>query len=452
MVTKNLHEKRLRKRRKKIEYLFYSAKENYKQLHNIPQSYIVSLKKLSLNRLGLEAFTAFYIDEAQKDNYSDEICTFAARVIDYDTLIKSNIVRNQYRLSYILFLLSRYRVKNDESKELALKSLDDKSMYVRNNALFVIKNTGDTAAVISALKIIGEERRYFNNKMIIDFFDTFRGDYRELNLSLVKNFDRFSLFIKRLIPTHFMNQRDDSEAVRSLLLKYLSHSDKELVIAATKYFGWVTEPLATEKIMKNISHTEWEVRALSARISQRGYTVPETVDALKAGLSDRNWYVRQNCAFAYVAAVDGERQAIKPIIEGDDRYAREVILYVMFAKGILGYSLYQYILRYEDFLAALSEGKTLISENIHPEIGVQTGSFENRAYFSHILSENYDKKALETLAQNGDEATKTAIYFTMYMKDMIDFNEFEKLTETSQETPQTSDNLHLETVREEVKI
>jgi hypothetical protein len=432
MVSKKLHEKRLRKRREKIEKVFYTAKENHQHLFNIPQTYIDSLKKLSLNRLGLEAFTLFYIDEAERDNYSDEICDFAARVIDYNRLLKANIVRNQYRSSYILFLLSRYRVKNEESKKLAMKSLDDKSMYVRNNALFVIKNTGDTEAVISALNIIGEEKRYFNNKMIIDFFDTFRGDYSELDLMLVKNFDSFSPFIKRLIPTHFMNQRDDSEEVRSLLLNYLSDPDKELVIAVTKYFGWVTDKRATDLIVKNIAHTEWEIRALSARISQRGYTVPEMIDALKAGLSDRNWYVRQNCAFAYVAAVNGERRSIQPIIEGDDRYAREVILYVMFTKGILGYELYQYILKYEEYLTEIAEGKTQISMNILPEIGMQTGRFETRAFYAEKLAEDAAKEDLFLYAQSGDMVTKTAIYFIMYMKDMIDYTEFDRLIGNTQ--------------------
>jgi hypothetical protein len=335
-------------------------------------------------------------------------------------------VRNQYRSSYILFLLSRYRVKNNDSIILALRSLDDKSMYVRNNALFVIKNSGDTDAVISALRKIGEEKRYFNNKMIIDFFDTFRGDNAELDMLLVKNFDKFSLLLKRLIPTHFMNRRDDSEPVRTLLLKYLSDSDKELVISVTKYFGWVTDTRATDLIMNNIAHTEWEIRALSARISQRGYTIPGIIDALKKGLSDRNWYVRQNCAFAYVAAVNGERKSIKPIIEGNDRYAREVILYVMFTKGILGYELYQHILKYEDFLAAVSEGKVALSENVLPEIGVKAGSFESRAYYANLIS-NED---LEAFAETGDEITKTAVYFTMYMKDMIDFKTFDELTQS----------------------
>jgi hypothetical protein len=426
MIAKKLHNSRLNKRRKKIEAIFSKVYEAHGSLYNIPGTYIDALRKLSLNRLGLEAFTAFYIDEAEKSGYSDEICDFAARVIDYNTLIKTSIVRNQYRSSYILFLLSRYRVKNDESKALAIKSLDDKSMYVRNNALFVIKNSGDVNAVISALKVIGEERRYFNNKMVIDFFDTFRGDYRELNFALVKNFEEFSLFVKRLIPAHFMNQRDDTEQVRELLLSYLSDSDKEMVISATKYFGWVNDRRAGAKIMENLTHTDWEVRALSARISQRGYIVPEMIDALKSGLSDRNWYVRQNCAFAYVAAVNGERGSIKPIIEGSDRYAREVILYVMFTKGILGYELYQYILSYQEFLAKVNDGKEKIPDDVLPEIGIQSGSFETRAYFADILAKSSGKN-LVVFANNGGKLTKTAIYFTMYMYDQIDYKEFEEL-------------------------
>jgi hypothetical protein len=277
--------------------------------------------------------------------------------------------------------------------------------------------------------------------MLIDFFDTFRGDYIALNLLLVENFDKFSLFIKRLIPAHFMNRRETSESVRSLLINHLSDADKEMVIAATKYFGWVNDERAGPLIMKNVSHVDWEVRALSARISQRGYTIPGMLEALRTGLSDRNWYVRQNCAFAYVATIGGERRSIRPIIDGDDRYAREVILYVMFTKGILGYELYQYILAYENFLTSVKQGKILISENILPEIGIQAGSFESRAYFAFMLAEDCTKEELEVYAENGDRVTKVAVYFTMYMKDMIDYKEFEKLTEHQHRTPKTDEKI-----------
>jgi hypothetical protein len=271
-----------------------------------------------------------------------------------------------------------------------------------------------------------------------------------LNQSLVTNFEEFSFFIKRLIPTHFMNQRDDSEQVRALLLNCLSGSDKELVIAATKYFGWVTDERATQMIINNIAHTEWEIRALSARISQRGYTVPAMVDALKTGLSDRNWYVRQNCAFAYVAAVKGERKRLTPIIEGTDRYAREVILYVMFTKGILGYDL----LKYQEFVTAVAEGKIQIPMNTVPEVGIQEGSFETRAYYAEKLAQGSSKKELTIYANRGDALTKTAITFIMYMKDMIDVAEFNKLIASQHEKSMPNDetNLPLEPSREGVIV
>jgi hypothetical protein len=433
ITMRNLYKKRLRSRKAKIAEVYADLRTKYSTLYEVPKSIIDKLRRLSLNRVGLEAFTDFYLDVAKKARYSDEICDFAAKIIDFETLTKTNIVRNEYRMSYILFLLSSYRIRNEHTKELALRSLDDRSMYVRNNALLVIKNSGDADLVIKALGIIGKEKRFFNSKSIVDFFDTFSGDYNELSEALVLQFDTFSVFIKRLIPGHFMNRHNDSEAVRQLMLRCLEDSDKELIIAATKYFGWVNEPRAGLLILKNLSNDEWEVRALSARISQRGYNIDGMSEALFDGLSDYNWFVRQNCAFAYVAIVHGERRYIKPIIEGNDRYAREVILYVMFTKDYLGYDLYQYIMRYQDFLASIKSGEIPPPDVYDPLLGIKTGIWEWRAYYAVMLTQTREKDDLLSLCRNADEDTVSAVVFSLYMKDLVSYEDFEQLTSEKKE-------------------
>jgi hypothetical protein len=338
-------------------------------------------------------------------------------------------VRNQYRNSYILYLLSCYRLKNQETKDLALKFLDDGSMYARNNALIIIRNCGDADLVIQALDRISFGSRYFNEKMLIDFFDSFAGDYSELSQKLVRHFDFFSAGIQRLIVQHFTNQRDGDSLVRDLMLRLLTSEDKELIIAAEKYFGWVTDHRADRFILQNIAHEEWEVRAISARISQRGYHITGMLDALKKGLSDPNWYVRQNCAYAYVSTVEGARRAILPIIEGSDKYAREVLLYVMFEKNYLGYELYQDITRYAAYAAAVAAGTAAEASE-----SIEEGSWVQRAYAACQLCDRLggDPDQIKVYLRDTDELTASALYFAMYLQDVIGYPEYQRAVALSE--------------------
>lgn len=338
LVSRRAHQRRLDKQVARIRPML-NRHMLAEDPADISDRQIERIRKLSLTRIGLEAFTQCYREYVQTHGYSERLRRYAGRVVDYKTLMKNRIVRDQYRASYVLYLLAEYHVHNPEVDELAIRSLDAKSLYTRNNALQVIKNTGDVDLVIRALEAISASEHYFNSKMVIDFFDTFIGDQELLVQRLLDDFDNFSLFIRRLLPGHFTNQRTDNAQVRQLMLRCLGGEDKELIIAASKYFGWVTEPEAGEVILQNMDHPDWEVRALSARVSQRGYQSPEMLDALERRLSDGNWYVRMNSAFAFVAmAEDPDR--VQRVIQGADRYAREITLYVMFVKNMIDYEEY----------------------------------------------------------------------------------------------------------------
>lgn len=338
LVSRRAHRRRMARRIELIRPLF-AQHMKYSNAKKIPEEDIARMRKLSLTRIGLEAFTRCYREYVEKNGYDEKVRRYTGRVVDYKILLKNRIVRNQYRTSYVLYLLAEYRVHNDEVDQLALRSLDSRSLYTRNNAMQVIKNTGSVKLVIQALEIIGASAHYFNSKMLIDFFDTFAGNQQKLTRALLNNFDNFSLFIQRLLPGHFTNQRANDAQVRALMLRCLKGTDKELVIATSKYFGWVTEPEAGKIILQNLDHPDWEVRALSARVSQRGYNSPPMLDALERHLSDSNWYVRMNSAYAFIAMAN-DKSRVQAIIDGADRYAREITLYVMFVKNMIDYAQY----------------------------------------------------------------------------------------------------------------
>lgn len=59
------------------------------------------------------------------------------------------------------------------------------------------------------------------------------------------------------------------------------------------------------------------------------YPGEDTVFCLKEGLKAANWYVRLNCAEALIYGLGISRLRLFDVENGRDRYAREIIRYVL---------------------------------------------------------------------------------------------------------------------------
>lgn len=164
-------------------------------------------------------------------------------------------------------MLSEFQINTDEIEEFALNSLNQNSIYVRNNALRVIQNTGNTSIILRAIEKINTSRYYFNYKILVDFIDSFKGDMKILNKSLLSALDSYNLRLQRVIIDHFTNCRYDEESARDKILQYIFGShNKELVIAATRYFEKIIDQRAANYILENMDSKDWEIRAISSKV------------------------------------------------------------------------------------------------------------------------------------------------------------------------------------------
>ncbi len=53
---------------------------------------------------------------------------------------------------------------------------------------------------------------------------------------------------------------------------------------------------------------------------------PQTLEILKKEISSKNWYVRHNAAKS-LAVLNTDRDALADILQGNDRYAKEMLEY-----------------------------------------------------------------------------------------------------------------------------
>lgn len=56
------------------------------------------------------------------------------------------------------------------------------------------------------------------------------------------------------------------------------------------------------------------------------YPGPQTLEILKKETSSKNWYVRHNAAKS-LAVLNTDRDALADILQGNDRYAKEMLEY-----------------------------------------------------------------------------------------------------------------------------
>lgn len=223
---------------------------------------------------------------------------------------------------------------SEKAGEFALASLNKKSVHVRNNALNVINKNKDLDVFMRAIKVINSEKYYFNDKMIIDFLDNYKGNKVELDKRLYLAINNFNAKLRKNITVHFTNMNNGSQEIRDELLNLIQHSnEKEIIITSIRYFNKIIDQRAKRIILEKMDSTSWEVRATCAKVISK-YAGKESVNKLKQTLTDENYYVRSNSAKSFLKLVDKET-AIEEAITNKDRFARDILVYAMNTRGML---------------------------------------------------------------------------------------------------------------------
>lgn len=313
------------------------------KLKGIPGEEISRVKKLIHSYVGIEAFNKVFTEILTEYNNAETLKIYAEMIVDYKILLNRKVLKinDKLKQEYVLHLIARYEITTDEVMDYAFKSLGASSLNIRNAALRVVENSHNPEFIIKVYEIITKDGSYFNDKIIIDFIDSFKGVHNELNKRLAQNVLEFSEQIQISIIEHFVNEvySEGKDEVLKLMGKA---SSKEVKIAGLKFFKKIPHEPALEFILKGVRDDSYEVRAIAAS-ALASYKGKESLKALKIAISDFNWFVRYNSAFSIIALIEENylnSEVIKKIIEGKDKYAREIMIYALFAKNIIDINVY----------------------------------------------------------------------------------------------------------------
>ena len=319
---------------------------------------IEKLKTCFNRKTDIQAFHYAVKEYENTTIYKDEVSNLLEEIVDIDKILRSGVVRKEYKESYALYLISEFNLGSQEAGEFALASLSKRSLHIRNNALHVINKNNDLNIMMRAIEMINDKEHYFNDKMIIDFLDNYQGNKEKLDNKLYMEMDRYHMNLKKNIISHFMNMNNGSQKIRDKMLDSIHQSDeKEIVISSTRYFYKIIDERAKDDIVKNMSSKDWEVRATSARVVSK-YTGESIIDKLKQTLTDENYYVRYNSAESFLKVVD-RKVAIDEAIKNEDRFARDILLYAMNTRGIISIDEYEELVR-ENKMGKSLEGVALV--------------------------------------------------------------------------------------------
>lgn len=338
LIIRKYTRKKVAKANKELNELVERHLE-MEDINAIDEEEIKKVISLVSTKYGLQAYNNIYTRYFNNNGFDEKIEAYINRTIDYKVLLDNRIVRDRYRKSYILHLLGKFHMNSKDVIDFSLEALNDESLYTRTNALRVASNSKNLSFFLDSLKIINDSDYYFNKKIIIDSVDNYNGDSNELNNELLKQIHSFNDEFQSIFIEHFTNDRFSNEDAIEVMKSFVESDKKECIIAATKYFGKVHDVNASKSILKNMEKDDGEIKAISARVLSQ-YESEETYKKLMEGLSDKNWFIRFNCAFS-ILNFDNAGKSIQEINDGKDAYAKEILLYAMFSKGMIDFEEYE---------------------------------------------------------------------------------------------------------------
>ena len=247
--------------------------------------------------------------------------------------------RENMQAAYFCHFLARHKLRRhmemDQVQQVVLSYFEKDSLYCKINALKALCSFGSPSVLIDALEELSKgQGSQLHEKVITEALLNYTGDIKALIERLWSQLERFSLQIQRAVLDYI---RFQSGACCGRMLEILQNPrrDKELRLAAIRYFGRYPYPPARKLLLDFLSDNDpirWEFASISAFALAR-YDGRDVVNALLRAMSSANWYIRSNAA-ASLEAHGLTYEEMLQVLGGDDRFAREMLAYRLKAKRL----------------------------------------------------------------------------------------------------------------------
>lgn len=294
---------------------------------SIKAEHLDELKRYSKDRDKIEIITErmVYYFETLRGDFTVKMTEFCEMIglIGYE--IKNLKNKNMYRKALACKRLGEFRSRR--AVKYILKELNTERTDIIYNVILALAKIGDEEAFIWAFNTI-DNQLLLSERSLIEVVDSFEGDKRYIYKKLISSENDFIASVAIKSAGNFGDY-----SLSEQISEAFKNNSKERKIAAIKAIGNVGDSRYISEIVALLKDEDWEIRAVAAKSLGR-FEDAAAIRPLTAALSDRQWYVRYNAANSLII-IDKEMKSVLNIFEGEDRFAKDIMISVMENTGFM---------------------------------------------------------------------------------------------------------------------
>lgn len=275
----------------------------------------------------VDALESFYQDDVfQKylHDISPTLLTLSIKYINLDNMNKT----------IFAYMITQYPIfdQNYSLIQTLLGYLENSTLYTREYVLDAIYALGSVDGVERALQMMNDYNYFHHKKMISTGLVTFRGNHEELMKRLCHHFYDWNENIMVSVVEYMskMNAQYQEELLSLLTSQSISI---EIKLAILRYFRKNHYDAVLPVLYDFMENKDTDINMVIVSASTlESYPCQKTYEVLKKAICHHNWYVRYNAAYALVA-LNVDIHQLKEVIQGKDRFASEILNYMLQKKG-----------------------------------------------------------------------------------------------------------------------
>lgn len=239
--------------------------------------------------------------------------------------------KDSMQKAYFAFILSKYKVRKrmavDAVSDIMLEYIKKENLYCRVNAFSALYAFGHPFYIAKAVRVQDERKEFFNEKILTEGLMSFSDEPSALISVLWDEVEKFS-DKTQLAVINYVRFQSGNYGSEMLQIASDISKGKEVRLAAMRYFGkyyYYPAKMFLLEVLANCKSEDWEYAVVSAS-ALKNYRDPDVTEALKRSLYSSNWFIRRNAAESLIAHHPPFKE-LTDIINGSDRYAREILMY-----------------------------------------------------------------------------------------------------------------------------
>lgn len=288
---------------------------------------LTHLKKLHVYEVSAKEVVESFPTEFKREYFRQ------MRVVFLD-LVKTYRHREEIQQAYFSRLIEMFEVcrnsfEQDALIDFLIEMAASENIYVRENSLRALYTVGNPEVILSVWKKMQDNGLNHSRKLLADGLLSFSGDKEALASLLMKNRRSFNTNLN-LAMMQFIRFSSGEYCEKFFSILTDESEDKEIRLETIRYLRrYPYEPVKEElkRFIDFREYVDWEYAAMAAS-ALSAYPGEDTVNCLKQGLKSSNWYVRKNCAVSLISDLKVPQIDLQDIYNGNDRYAREILIYV----------------------------------------------------------------------------------------------------------------------------